>query len=156
MMGSTKPVRMWIDGKCFNIKRYKSKKPSTSKNAFEETPCTSTVCDHNFIINPAQDGRLATTFRLPSIYYIQLNSSPYFSLKKLELETNTEISMPKNGNDGYIIVTGNNEIDIVNAREGIQSVVSEIRERQKVTHFTSIPVHSEEVQRSFQQFKVTL
>lgn len=64
--------------------------------------------------------------------------------------------MPKNGNDGYIIVTGSSEPDVVNAREMIQSVASEIRERQMAAQFISIPVHSEEVQRNFEQFKVVL
>ncbi|KAF2884275.1 hypothetical protein ILUMI_21896 [Ignelater luminosus] len=154
MMGSTKPIRMWIDGKCFNIKKYKKlKKSSTSTCGSEETPGTSTMCNHNFIINPTDNGKLTTTFRLPSIYYVRLNSFPNFSLKKLESETNTEVSMPKNGNDGYIIVTGDNEIDVVNARETIQSVASEIREKQIAAQFISIPVHSEEVQRNFEQFK---
>ncbi|KAF5285750.1 hypothetical protein FQR65_LT02278 [Abscondita terminalis] len=155
-MVNTKPIRMWIDGTCFNIKRFekfKKAKKNLVRQTQSESSCTSTL-EHKFAITKS-DNNISTSFQLPSIYYIRLRNFPDFCLKKLELETRTKISMPGGGDDGHIVISGDNEPDVVSARHEVQSVVGEIRERQ-AAQFISIPVHSEEVQKNFELFKVEI
>lgn len=88
------------------------------------------------------------------IYYQRLEAFPNFNIQKLAQDTNTEITLPKNGNEGYLNINGTTASDIINAREIIHSTLLDIKEKLKPLQFISIPVHTEEVQRNFQLFKV--
>ncbi|CAH1970976.1 unnamed protein product [Acanthoscelides obtectus] len=82
-MGASKPIRMWIDGKCFDVKQRKKTLPKIS------TPCskpkdeepssvriteeTSSKCLSLAEIVKGDNGKMSTSFELPSyVFYSDL------------------------------------------------------------------------------------
>lgn len=151
---STKPVRMWIDGTSFNITKFE--KIWSIRNNLLKRP-DSVVTDSNnqqdcdFILSKT-DNHFTTSFQLPSIYYTRLHTFPAFGINKLEKDTRTAITVPEN-EEGNIIISGENENDVVDARYFMHSIIGEIRSKLPAAQFISIPVNSEEVQGNFQRFK---
>ncbi|KAK5646317.1 hypothetical protein RI129_004781 [Pyrocoelia pectoralis] len=140
---STKPVKMWIDGTSFNVTKFE--KISSIRNNLLKSS------DYDFTLSKT-DNYFTTSFQLPSIYYTHLHTFPALGIKKLEIDTRTAITVPEN-EDGNIIISGDNENDVVNARHFMHSIIGEIRSKLPAAQFISIPVNSEEVQRNFQRFK---
>lgn len=76
-----------------------------------------------------------------------------FKVHSLEAETNTKISIPRNG---YITITGQDHVQITEARHQLHSIIDNIRYLHKPLQFTSIPVASDEIKENFERFKVIL
>ncbi|KAK4879745.1 hypothetical protein RN001_007891 [Aquatica leii] len=152
---SPKPLRMWIDGTCFQVKRLEKMnklKKTTIAQSESETACSTPLEDNKFLITRSENN-VSTSFKLPSIYYIRLHRFTDFSLKTLEQETHTTISIPEKDVDGCIVISGENDFDVIKARHQLHSVIGELREKLTAAQFISIPVLSEEVQRNFEKFK---
>lgn len=75
--------------------------------------------------------------------------------REIENSTGTHISIPKPGaTDEEIIITGRSERAVVSARNRINMILLQLRERERPTHFISIPVISNEIKSKFTEFKV--
>lgn len=87
------------------------------------------------------------------MYYTKLTKFPHWDLKILENDTKTNILIPSSGN---LIITGENEETITEARDEIHSVLGEIRDQLIALQFISIPTRSDEIMANFIKFKVSI
>ncbi|KAJ8935076.1 hypothetical protein NQ314_013021 [Rhamnusium bicolor] len=154
---------MWIDGKCFNIKPFKSPLRIRSNetihaseviiNKTEAVAMTVDVEIENEIdVTTDENGKLYISFQLPSIYYIKLNKFNA-DINALSQKTQTVISFPKHGKDGQLIIKGEDKSSIQKALNDIHSVVGAIRDQSAALQFISIPLLSEEIKSNFEKFK---
>ncbi|XP_063922833.1 activating signal cointegrator 1 complex subunit 1-like [Zophobas morio] len=144
-LASCKPMKMWIDGKCFEIRRFQKKSKKSAQDDGQRTED-----DVKYDISTTEDGKLFTSFRLPEVYYSKLSKFPDWDLKILETSTNTTISIPNRGN---LVITGDSEATITEARNEIQSIVGAIRDHVSALQFVSIPTRSDEIVANFTKFK---
>ncbi|RZC38393.1 jmjC domain-containing protein 4, partial [Asbolus verrucosus] len=149
-LASCKPTKMWIDGKCFEIRRFQKK---NKKVATESTKTDS--CEKYQINTNAEVSAVFITPTFFSIlsfrpYYTKLSNFPHLDLKLLEDSTNTNISIPVSGN---LVITGESEEKISEARDEIHSIIGEIRDQYMAMQFVSIPTLSDEIIENFAKFK---
>lgn len=90
------------------------------------------------------------------LYYTKIKTHNIFNIKHLENNTNTKIEIPKVGTNGAIQVQGNTIEAIVEARNELQTIVSDIRDKSMALQFIAIPTLSEEIKENFILFKVYL
>ncbi|XP_018330780.1 activating signal cointegrator 1 complex subunit 1-like isoform X2 [Agrilus planipennis] len=152
-MYSTKPLRMWIDGKIFELKNYKKLTIiETLKNVLLKEDITEEHCSI-FEITTEENGHFSTTFRLPTMYYINLHQQIGSNIKLLEIETKTTILIPKHGQKGKIKISSPETEGIATARHFIHSVLGTIREKHPAMQFISIPLRNSEISENFENFK---
>nr|XP_023020546.1 activating signal cointegrator 1 complex subunit 1-like [Leptinotarsa decemlineata] len=163
-IGSSKPIRMWIDGKCFNLRHYKGTKvvhtgsvecSSERNEAYHENdemvPDNGIGSDITFITD--NSGKLCTGFELPSLYYIKLHQKDLLDLNSVSKRTNTNITVPKLSQEGKLMICGDTKFNIIEAINEIYSAVGQIRDRNVALQFISIPLLSNEIQTNFKKFK---
>uniref|UniRef100_A0A8C7AZL6 Activating signal cointegrator 1 complex subunit 1 n=1 Tax=Neovison vison TaxID=452646 RepID=A0A8C7AZL6_NEOVI len=73
--------------------------------------------------------------------------------KKLEVETKTSISIPKPGQDGEIVITGQHRGGVISARTRIDVLLLTFRRKQPFTHFLAFFLNEVEVQERFLKFQ---
>ncbi|XP_044751565.1 activating signal cointegrator 1 complex subunit 1-like [Coccinella septempunctata] len=135
-----KPLRMWIDGKCYNIRRYDRKKYKSLTH----------------IPHKAEDQkiqRFSEKIHLPSIYYSKLVGYENPEINAVQSETNTIIRYPTNGKDGFLEILGETMESIDEAKEQMYSFIADIRNQLSALQFISIPLSSPEIKQNFEKFK---
>ncbi|XP_057660454.1 activating signal cointegrator 1 complex subunit 1 [Diorhabda carinulata] len=152
-IGIKKPIRMWIDGKCFNIKHFNGKQRQTvSPHPLTGTSDFENYDMYNIDFDTLEDGTLYTSFELPQLYYTKLKCNDFFDLNLLKNKTKTTISVPSYGNNRKLIISGV-EDNIRDALIELHSVIGYIRDRSLPLQFTSIPLVNEEIRSNFENFK---
>uniref|UniRef100_G3QX67 Activating signal cointegrator 1 complex subunit 1 n=1 Tax=Gorilla gorilla gorilla TaxID=9595 RepID=G3QX67_GORGO len=73
--------------------------------------------------------------------------------KKIEMETKTSISIPKPGQDGEIVITGQHRNGVISARTRIDVLLDTFRRKQPFTHFLAFFLNEVEVQEGFLRFQ---
>nr|XP_031538134.1 activating signal cointegrator 1 complex subunit 1 isoform X2 [Vicugna pacos] len=73
--------------------------------------------------------------------------------KKLEVETRTSISIPKPGQEGEIVITGQHRSGVISARTRIDVLLLTFRRKQPFTHFLAFFLNEVEVQERFLKFQ---
>ncbi|XP_065164562.1 activating signal cointegrator 1 complex subunit 1-like [Atheta coriaria] len=126
-------AKFWIDGVTYNI----GKDTQNTKNFKTETA----------------EGKISTKFRLPTAYYHKIYNDPKFNLSRIKKTNSTEVLLPKEGNDGDVIITGDNINEVADAREEFHLLLQSIRSKIPPRQFISIPTLSDEVKNNFKQFK---
>uniref|UniRef100_G1P4W3 Activating signal cointegrator 1 complex subunit 1 n=1 Tax=Myotis lucifugus TaxID=59463 RepID=G1P4W3_MYOLU len=98
-------------------------------------------------------GYKASTF-LPSLLpYRHIVGKRGDTKKKLEVETKTSISIPKPGQEGEIVITGQHRSGVISARTRIDVLLLTFRRKQPFTHFLSFFLNEAEVQERFLKFQ---
>nr|XP_040129639.1 activating signal cointegrator 1 complex subunit 1 isoform X4 [Ictidomys tridecemlineatus] len=73
--------------------------------------------------------------------------------KKIEMETKTSISIPKPGQEGEIVITGQHRNGVISARTRIDVLLDTFRRKQPFTHFLAFFLNETEVQEGFLKFQ---
>ncbi|XP_018562630.1 activating signal cointegrator 1 complex subunit 1-like [Anoplophora glabripennis] len=164
---TAKPLRMWIDGKCFNIRKFKRNTKKTSQRTIihadfknqtvsKEVDIVDVEYKNEIDIVTDDNGKVSLSFHLPSIYYIKLHQFTEFDIKHLSDKTQTNISWPRHGQNGKLSINGHDKKNIEDAVNEIHSVIGAIREQLTAAQFISIPILSKEVQTNFEKFKAEI
>ncbi|XP_062071335.1 activating signal cointegrator 1 complex subunit 1 isoform X2 [Lepus europaeus] len=93
------------------------------------------------------------TVRAPSLLYKHIVGKRGDTRKKIELETKTSISIPKPGQDGEIVITGQYRNGVISARTRIDVLLDTFRRKQPFTHFLAFFLNEAEVQEGFLKFQ---
>ena len=93
---------------------------------------------------------------IPSAFFRHIIGFKGDTKKKLEQETKTRIKIPLKGQEGDVVITGNDARSVLSAKNRIELIVSSKRWREPFTHFISIPLCSSNIQDSFEDFKQLL
>ncbi|XP_003746121.1 activating signal cointegrator 1 complex subunit 1 [Galendromus occidentalis] len=155
----------WVDGVCYRVHPKvvvearrkdqvsgKSRRSGETDDAFddydEEESCGSR--------RDAQGGgqeAFSESIHVPDRYLARICGSQHSRRKEWENLTHTKIEIPKKGESGDVVVSGNDENDVQLCVEKIQNLVLSLRSKDSFTHFISIPLTYPEVQRSLADFK---
>lgn len=91
------------------------------------------------------------------VYYGSIIGAKGSVRRQIESDTHTIIKIPKMGDESNIIgISGENERNVVTAKNRIDLIVWKVKDKHQVTHFISIPVISNAIQHNFQVFQVLI
>lgn len=109
--------------------------------------------DESYDISVTKSGKFTTSFYVPGPLQSVIIGTKGRVLKDLQDRTKTIIKVPRINEKGDVRVTGSSERNVASARNQIEMIVLNKRNRMDVTHFISIPILSEEIRRSFKTFQ---
>ncbi|NP_001356028.1 activating signal cointegrator 1 complex subunit 1 isoform 8 [Homo sapiens] len=113
--------------------------------------CADEPCDAYEVEQTPQGFR--STLRAPSLLYKHIVGKRGDTRKKIEMETKTSISIPKPGQDGEIVITGQHRNGVISARTRIDVLLDTFRRKQPFTHFLAFFLNEVEVQEGFLRFQ---
>ncbi|XP_069547989.1 activating signal cointegrator 1 complex subunit 1 [Brachyistius frenatus] len=120
--------------------------PSESEElAAEET------CDAHFIEQTEKGYRCAID--VPSVLYKYIIGKKGETRRRLECDTKTSISIPKQGVEGQIVIAGSHKAAVSSAVTRVEVLVESFRKKQPFTHFLSFPLNDSKIQEGFLKFK---
>ncbi|XP_067007831.2 activating signal cointegrator 1 complex subunit 1 isoform X2 [Anabrus simplex] len=159
-MDVLKPELMWIEGICYRINSIDPIFSGTAEddeydeedNYQDESCALDEPCDE-FELEVTEGGRYRTTFHVARSYFPFIIGAKGATRRRLENETRTQIRVPRQGQDGNIIITGSDKKGVSAARRRINLIVISARQKQPFTHFLSIPMTGESIKEGFLKFK---
>ncbi|PNJ40651.1 ASCC1 isoform 8, partial [Pongo abelii] len=113
--------------------------------------CADEPCDAYEVEQTPQGFR--STVKAPSLLYKHIVGKRGDTRKKIEMETKTSISIPKPGQDGEIVITGQHRNGVISARTRIDVLLDTFRRKQPFTHFLAFFLNEVEVQEGFLRFQ---
>lgn len=158
-----RPQLIWINGACYR----KGHQGLDSSHDFNFPKSGDVMDEYEDEIGCPQDGinecqyeiistqsKFSASFHVASAFFPILIGKKGSTKKRIESETQTRISIPKQGVENEdIIVTGESKFAVANACHRIDVIVANARKRQGFTHFISIPVNQPQMQEAFTAFK---
>ncbi|KAM6182876.1 activating signal cointegrator 1 complex subunit 1 isoform 2-T2 [Erethizon dorsatum] len=108
-------------------------------------------CDAYEVEQTPQGFRSAVS--APSLLYKHIVGKRGDTRKKIEMETKTSITIPKPGQDGEIVITGQHRNGVISARTRIDVLLDTFRRKQPFTHFLAFFLNEAEVQEGFLKFQ---
>ncbi|XP_026470815.1 activating signal cointegrator 1 complex subunit 1 [Ctenocephalides felis] len=161
-MDILKPELVWISGRCYRVNA-EHNTDATGPDVLEENDFCgmgdediNNDCEAEYAIETLANGNFRSSFHVPQFYYAQIIGARGAVRRKIELETQTKISIPRKGQRGDVVITGNSEKNVFKARRRIDLIVIASRNKQPFTHFLSIPFNSAEIKDRFQEFKARI
>ncbi|XP_032357342.1 activating signal cointegrator 1 complex subunit 1 [Etheostoma spectabile] len=119
--------------------------PESEDFAADET------CDTNYIEQTDKGYRCAID--VPSVLYKYIIGKKGETRRRLEFDTKTSISIPKQGVEGQIVITGSHKAAVSSAVTRVEVLVESFRKKQPFTHFLSFPLNDPKIQEGFLSFK---
>ncbi|XP_029056900.1 activating signal cointegrator 1 complex subunit 1 isoform X4 [Monodon monoceros] len=113
--------------------------------------CAEESCEGYEVVQTPQGFRC--TLKAPSLLYKHIVGKRGDTRKKLEVETKTSISIPKPGQEGEIVITGQHRSGVISARTRIDVLLLTFRRKQPFTHFLAFFLNEAEVQERFLKFQ---
>ncbi|KAL1124351.1 hypothetical protein AAG570_000980 [Ranatra chinensis] len=158
-MDVMKPDLRYIDGICYRINPgnyYTKCGTPIGTQRYSEYECVinnESDNDDNFDVHVDENGVYKTAFHVAKTYFPYIIGSKGMTRKRLETETKARISVPKMGQSGDIIITGQDKKNVLSAKRRIKMIVISARKRQPFTHFISIPFIAQSFKDGFKKFK---
>ncbi|XP_026171800.1 activating signal cointegrator 1 complex subunit 1 [Mastacembelus armatus] len=109
------------------------------------------ACDTYLIEQTDKGYRCA--FDVPSVLYKYIIGKKGETRRRLEFDTKTSISIPKQGVEGQIVITGSHKAAVSSAVTRVEVLVESFRKKQPFTHFLSFPLNDPKIQEGFLRFK---
>ncbi|XP_018554770.1 activating signal cointegrator 1 complex subunit 1 [Lates calcarifer] len=119
--------------------------PESEDLAADET------CD-TYIIEQTDKG-YRCAIDVPSVLYKYIIGKKGETRRRLESDTKTSISIPKQGMEGQIVITGSHKAAVSSAVTRVEVLVDSFRRKQPFTHFLSFPLNDPKIQEGFVRFK---
>nr|XP_057917027.1 activating signal cointegrator 1 complex subunit 1 isoform X2 [Doryrhamphus excisus] len=112
---------------------------------------TEESCDTHVI--EQTDRGFQSAIDVPSVLYKYIIGKKGETRKRLESDTKTTITIPKQGVEGQIVITGSHKVAVSSAITRIEILVDNFRKKQPFTHFLSFPINDPKIQDGFLRFK---
>lgn len=90
---------------------------------------------------------------LPNVFFKYIIGKKGETKKRLETETRTQIRIPRQHEEGSIVITGAERAGVISARTRIDVITTSARRNLPFTHFLSFPFVGGHVQTAFFKFK---
>uniref|UniRef100_A0A8C2EDK6 Activating signal cointegrator 1 complex subunit 1 n=1 Tax=Cyprinus carpio TaxID=7962 RepID=A0A8C2EDK6_CYPCA len=113
--------------------------------------CLDEPCDAYDIQQTDRGFRCAID--VPSVLYKYIIGKKGETRKRLESDTKTSISIPKQGVEGQIVVTGAHRAAVTSAVTRVEVLIDSFRRKQPFTHFLSFALNHPQVQQGFLRFR---
>lgn len=158
-MDVLKPELVWVEGRCYRV--YESVKQNQDARNLspyvedDEMGCNDSEEEYDSDIEIVQYGstRYKHTFHVAKAFFGYIIGAKGAVRKRLEVETKTQIQMPKLGNDGDIVIIGSDPRAIKKTRGRINLLMEAARKKLPCTHFLSIPLNEGQIIMNFNMFK---
>lgn len=155
-MDVLKPELIWVDGRCY---RFFESDAWTNTNVmdsymeddFQADYTDEEASDFNIEIVPHEESKFKHSFHVAKPFFPFIIGSKNAVRKRIEIETKTNIQVPKQ--DGDIVIIGSDRRGILSARHRIDLLIEVSRKKLNKTHFLSIPLHTDEIMANFISFK---
>lgn len=109
------------------------------------------TCDTHCIEQTEKGFRCAID--VPSVLYKYVIGKKGETRRRLEFDTKTSISIPKQGIEGQIVITGGHKSAVASALTRVELLIDSFRKKQPFTHFLSFPLNDPRIQEGFLKFK---
>ncbi|KPP75205.1 activating signal cointegrator 1 complex subunit 1-like [Scleropages formosus] len=113
--------------------------------------CADEPCDAVHLEETEKGFRYAID--VPSVLYKYIIGKKGETKKRMESETRTTITIPRLGEEGQIVITGQQGSAVMSAVTRIEVLMEGFRRKQPFTHFLSFALNHPEVQERFLKFK---
>jgi len=110
------------------------------------------MCDAGLDITETPQG-FQISMRIHSAYFKFLIGQKGQMKKRLEMETRTQIKIPRQGIAGDVIILGAERRGVISARTRIILLIDGAKKKMPFTHFISFPLNARSVQEAFADFK---
>lgn len=155
-MDVLRPVLINIHGRIYRKnpvqeERYEEEEEDYSYSGEAAEQCLDEPCDAHNIEQTERGFRCAID--VPSVLYKYIIGKKGETRKRLESETKTSISIPKQGVEGQIVVTGAHRAAVASAVTRIEVLIDSFRRKQPFTHFLSFALNHPRVQEGFLRFR---
>jgi activating signal cointegrator complex subunit 1 len=90
---------------------------------------------------------------VPSVLYGFIVGRGGETKKRIETETKTKITIPRQGISGDVVIEGSEQGRVLSASSRISLLAETARAKQPFTHFISLPIASEAIRNGFEDFK---
>ncbi|XP_053547902.1 activating signal cointegrator 1 complex subunit 1 [Bombina bombina] len=117
----------------------------------ESAQCMDEPCD-DFTVEETEKG-FQCTIQLPSQLFKYIIGKKGETKRGLESDTRTTITIPRQGMEGDIVITGQQRNGVISARTRIELLAETFRRRQPFTHFLSFALNQPEIQEGLLTFK---
>ncbi|XP_013401285.1 activating signal cointegrator 1 complex subunit 1 [Lingula anatina] len=154
------PQLVHIGGRCY--RKYTTNAASREEDEYirpyqeEEYDDRDVYCDEicGVDVNVEQTEKgYRSKMDVPSAYFKFIIGKKGETKRKLEYETKTQIRIPRQGQEGDIVIHGQDRKGVVSARTRIEVMVDSARQRLPFTHFLSLPVNGQKIKDAFLDFK---
>lgn len=159
-MDILKPDLMWIEGRCYRLNIQDSSFRGEEDEQFvddgfaeENFDCPVEELCESFEIETTENGRYRAALLLPRYYFAHVVGSKGAVRRRLENETKTQIRVPRQGQDGRIVIIGSTKSAVSAAGRRVNLIVMSARQKQQFTHFLSIPMVGDSIKKRFVNFK---
>ena len=154
------PELMWIGSRCYrvNIPNENRKNEEKVRVNYEENDfdCELEIGDDDFYeIELVDNGRkFQLKVHVPTMFHSQVIGAKGATRRRLELETKTNIQVPKIGaKDTNVVIKGSSKKDVISAKNRLDLIMIAGRSKQQFTHFLSVSFATEEIKENFAKFK---
>lgn len=110
------------------------------------------ACDACTYVEETGDG-FRVTLDIPSSLFRYIIGKKGETRRRIEEETRTHVRIPKQGEEGSVVVSGRDRGGVLSAKTRISLLVDSARAKQPFTHFLSIPVNTPNVLDAFANFR---
>ena len=160
MVDICKPPLVWLEGKCYRVNTEVEYTVTAGYTGEEETNMviednlTGEIEDSfNHQIEELGNSRYRVMMQVAAAFFPQIIGKGGQTKNRLESDTRTKIVIPRKGLEGDIMITGGDRRGVAVAANRIDVMVAAARNKQPFTHFISIPVNMDHVQKAFLRFK---
>ncbi|PIK51488.1 putative activating signal cointegrator 1 complex subunit 1-like [Apostichopus japonicus] len=110
--------------------------------------------DSEFIDVQETDKGFSLSMEVPSAFYGRIIGKGGETRRRIEDETQCKINIPNRGSRSEVVmIHGSNRNGVISAKTRIDLLVEEARQKQPFTHFLSLPLNTESLQGSFEEFR---
>lgn len=106
-------------------------------------------------IKQESNGVFKLELQIPSGFYGHIIGKEGSRKKRLEIDTKTRITIPKmnSSEDACVVIKGDSKKGIISCKNRLGVIISQARQKERFTHFISIPLNIPLIQESFNKFK---
>jgi len=159
-MDVLRPPITTINGICYrknlrSLISFKTDEDDENAITAEEFSCQGDyeeVCDAGLDIRQTEKG-FTVSVSVPAPCFKFIIGQRGNTKKRLEMETKTQIQIPRQGVEGAIVITGAERRGVVSARNRILLHVDGAKRKMPFTHFVSFPLNARSIQDAFAEFK---
>ncbi|KAL5004729.1 hypothetical protein ScPMuIL_018185 [Solemya velum] len=150
-----KPPILRIGNRCYRKNPVLHQDLNTAEEEFsDQLDCgwNDETCDMDTNVEETDNGFLVR-LEYPSVYFKFVIGKKGETRRRLENETRTQIRIPRQGQEGEIVIIGHDRKGVLSAKTRVEVLVDSARQKQQFTHFLSFPVIGENVKQGFSDFK---
>jgi len=109
--------------------------------------------DDGYEIEEVGNRHFRTSLHVPSVFFPHIVGAKGNTKRRLQTETGCQITIPKPGQTGDIVVTGVSRNAVGSGRRRVEMIISSARSRQSTTHFISFHLSEGTYIEGYNKFK---